>query len=376
MSGPIFVSNPLVNELEAAINSSVYNQKVTDVLAKNPIINEVSLGLTLGMDRDSFVTDIIKKNINDKNYMVHNGLQITNIPLFSEILRRIIVSMYLRSIQVPLSNKEYLLDTWKHIPPVLEDAYITSLNVPSGLASKWDARVNQIRDALAKRSASPESSGSAGFDLKNTIAEPKMQTVTVLSTANPSVANAVYRQNDPQFVGSTVVRPVSFFSLGVNPMTGGSVRNLHAPLYPKMVMNGGAHPFAVMSGGESSVDNMMTVINGRIETLKQQYKSVAGEDLPADLSGQITGYVNNVKSGFEGLEKDLKNLRDASGYLAQNPMAEGLPRPTNSAELETLAQKGREITEKSLKLSKQFGKVSKIESLLEELIKQFKPRSA
>jgi len=367
----IFVSNPLINELEAALNSSVYNQKVSDLLSRNPIVNSVSLGLTLGMDRDSFVTKIIQDSLDKKNYIIHNGLQITNVPLFNELLRRIVVSMYLRNIEVPLGRDEYLLDTWKHIPPMLEDAYIASLGVPPGLASKWDARVKEIRDALAKRSST---SGSASFDPKNVINQPGLQTVTVLSTANPSTANAVYNQNNPNMVGNTVLRPVSIFSLGLNKMNGGSVRNLHAPLYPKLVMNGGAHPFAVISGGDSSVDNMIAVIESRIASLKQQYQAVSGQELDVTISRQITNYVAEVRSGFEGLEKDLKNLRDASGYLAQNPLAEGLPLPANTTELSVLAEKGRAITEKSLKLSKQFGKVSKIESLLEELIKQLKPR--
>jgi hypothetical protein len=356
-----------VSELNNAVNSVTFKSKIPSVLSNTDVSDIVTL---LGYN-GSIMYDIINDSLQNNKYVVHNGVQIVNVPLSSEVLRRIVASMYLNTIGVNGLKDPHLLDVWKNIPPMLEDAYIASLNVPPGLASKWDARVKEIRDALAKRSST---SGSASFDPKNVINQPGLQTVTVLSTANPSTANAVYNQNNPNMVGNTVLRPVSIFSLGLNKMNGGSVRNLHAPLYPKLVMNGGAHPFAVISGGDSSVDNMIAVIDSRIASLKQQYQAVSGQPLDNNISTQITTYVADVRRGFEGLEKDLKDLRDASGYLAQNPLAEGLPLPATTTELSVLAEKGRAITEKSLKLSKQFGKVSKIESLLEELIKQLKPR--
>ena len=321
-----------------------------------------------------FVRSLLNKSFDKKNYIVHNGLQIPNIPFFNEMLRRIVSPMYLEHISVPVSNESdaMLLDTWKHIPPVLEDAYIASLNVPSGLASKWDARVKQICDALAVRSAT---SGSTEFDTKNIINQPSLQTVTMINSVNPSIASIVYAQNDLNAVGRPVVRQPALFSLGVNNyrgLGGGSVRNLHAPLYPKMVMNGGAHPFAVLAGGASAIDNQILIWQSRIDAIKQQYQSASGAAIDADIANQIQLYIGQVRIGYEGLEKDLQNVRDAAGYLAQNPLAEGVVRPS----LEELAEKGRAVTEKSLKLSRQFGKLSTIESLLQDLLAQVKPRNA
>ena len=366
----IIQSNSLITQLNDA--SKVDNK---DTLKAMNVIDAKSIVSALGFNAENTsVESIITDSLVKKNYVVHKGFQIPNVPYADEMLRRIISPMYLRhlGVAVTFNNDVMKSDVYKTIPGGLEDSYVASLIVPPGFATNWDARVKEVRDKLIET----EKAKQEAFDAKNRITEPTIQTVTVLSSANPVVREAYKKQLDTQFIGSNVVRQPSIFSLGINrSQSGGSVRNLHAPLYPKMVMNGGAHPFAVMSGGESSVDNM-TLINDRIITLKQQYHSASGQELPADITKKIKEYVKNVTDGFKGLEKDLNNLRDASGYLAQNPLVNGLPRPSSPTDLETLAQKGREITEKSLKLSKQFGKVSKIESLLEELIKQFKPRSA
>ena len=366
----IIQSNSLITQLNDA--SKVDNK---DTLKAMNVIDAKSIVSALGFNAENTsVESIITDSLVKKNYVVHKGFQIPNVPYADEMLRRIISPMYLRhlGVAVTFNNDVMKSDVYKTIPGGLEDSYVASLIVPPGFATNWDARVKEVRDKLIET----EKAKQKAFDEKNRITEPTIQTVTVLSSANPVIREAYKKQLDTQFIGSNVVRQPSIFSLGINrSQSGGSVRNLHAPLYPKMVMNGGAHPFAVMSGGESSVDNM-TLINDRIITLKQQYQFASGQELPADITKKIDEYVKNVTDGLKGLEKDLNNLRDANGYLAQNPLVNGLPRPSSPTDLETLAQKGREITEKSLKLSKQFGKVSKIESLLEELIKQYKPRSA
>ena len=369
MAAPPVNPDNLIKQL----NDAAAIAKNDDKFKAMSVINAKTIVSALGFnDENTLVESIITDSLDKKNYVVHKGFQIPNVPYADEMLRRIISPMYLRHLGVTGTGYNDVMksDVYKTIPGGLEDSYVASLNVLN--ATKWDARVKEVRDKLIET----EKIKQEAFDAKNRITEPTIQTVTVLSSANPVVREAYKKQLDTQFIGSNVVRQPSIFSLGINrSQSGGSVRNLHAPLYPKMVMNGGAHPFAVMSGGESSVDNM-TLINDRIITLKQQYQFASGQELPADITKKIEEYVKNVTNGFKGLEKDLNNLRDASGYLAQNPLVNGLPRPSSPTDLETLAQKGREITEKSLKLSKQFDKVSKIESLLEELIKQFKPRSA
>jgi hypothetical protein len=138
-------------------------------------------------------------------------------------------------------------------------------------------------------------------------------------------------------------------------------------------MNGGASPFALY-GGNEAVKNMVNVIQNRINALKTEYKAVSGVELAPEINTQISGYVTKVSEGFTGLENDLRDLRDANGYLAQYPLSEGLPRPKDPTALKTLADKGREVTEKSLRLSKQVGKLSEIEKLLTELVENARPK--
>ena len=203
-----------------------------------------------------------------------------------------------------------------------------------------------------------------------------MHSVSVLSSVNPMVSNAVYAANAPGAIARMVpshMFAVSYAKPVMTAMYGGAVRNPHAPLYPKLVMNGGANPFALY-GGNEAVKTMVSVIENRINALKTEYRAVSGEPLASAIDTQISGYVTKVSEGFTGLENDLKNLRDANGYLAQYPLSEGLPRPTDAAGLKSLADKGRDVTEKSLKLSKQVGKLSDIEKLLAELVANARPK--
>jgi hypothetical protein len=371
----------IVQELNALVNSSAFiNAKFTAptdfdnmTFYATSVASALSLSALGNPALEKLITGIVGNSYDKKDYIVHNGIQIPNIPLASEVLKRVVAPMYLRHIGVPARNDadEMLLPVWKNIPAALEDAYVATLDVPAGVAAKWDARVKQIRDGLAQRVSA---AGATVFDPRQLVKNPSLVTVTRLSAMNPVVADAVFKQNKPDNVGRVIPVAPSMFTIGVNRQLGGSNNNLHAPLYPKLVMNGGAHPFAVLSGGDDNVDNMVAIVQSRIDALKAQYKAVTGEQINGQIDNEITRYLSNVKSGFEGLEKDLNNLRDASGYLAQNPLGPGLQKPATSEDLETLAKKGREVSEKSLRLSKQFGKLSDIENLLRELVDQVKPR--
>ena len=374
----------IVGELNVLVNSLAFrNAKFTAPQDFNninlyaaSIANALSLSQLGYPELEPLISGIIANSFDNKEYVIHNGINIPNVPLASEVLKRAVAPMYLRHIGVPVQANAMLLNVYKNIPAALEDAYIASLNVPSGVAAKWDERVKQVRDGLAQRVSA---TGATVFSDKQKVNDPSLVTVTRLNNINPVVSQAVFRQNDPANVGRVVPVLGSMFTLGVNPrvnnrLSGGSNQNLHAPLYPKLVMNGGAHPFAVLSGGDPNVDNMVAVVQSRIDALKAQYKAVVGSDIEPTVDGAITRYLSSVKSGFEGLEKDLTNLRDATGYLAQYPLGPGLPKPATSDELATLAEKSRAITEKSLRLSKQFGKLADIENLLRELVDQVKPR--
>lgn len=322
------------------------------------------------------IKEILEKSYKNSDYLVHNGKQVLRVPCSKEMAQRFCAPIYMNYIGIKVDSvcDAMTLDTYKHIPGGLEDSYLTSLDLTSSAAKavfkKWNDRVKSILDALA--SAGLPATG-AGFP--NPLTKPTMQSVTVLSGVNPIVREAVYAANTPGAIRS-IAQPQIFtvgYAKPLMSMSGGATRNPHAPLYPKLVMNGGANPFAIY-GGNAAVDNMVKVIENRIDSLKTEYKSVSGIELDSNIDNKIKGYVTNVKDGFNGLEENLKNLRDANGYLAQYPLSEGLPRPRDTDALKSLADKGREVSEKSLRLSKQIGKLSEIEELLRKLVENARPR--
>jgi hypothetical protein len=323
------------------------------------------------------IEQILVKSHTNSDYLVHNGKQVLRVSCSEEMAKRFCAPIYMNYIGIKVESvcEAMTLDTYKHIPGGLEDSYISSLGLDSPAAKavfkKWDDRVKSILDALA--SAGLPATGAA---FPNPLTKPVVQSVTVLSGVNPMVRDAVYAANAPGAI-ARMVQP-QMFTVGyakpvMTAMYGGAVRNPHAPLYPKLVMNGGASPFALY-GGNEAVKTMVKVIQNRIDALKTEYLAVSGEPLASEIDTQISGYVTKVSDGFTGLENDLKDLRDANGYLAQYPLSEGLPRPADAAGLKSLADKGRSVTEKSLKLSKQVGKLSDIENLLSELVANARPK--
>lgn len=322
------------------------------------------------------IKEILVKSHKNADYLVHNGKQVLRVSCSEELAKRFCAPIYMNYIGIKVDSvcEAMTLDTYKHIPGGLEDSYLSSLNLTSSSVKafkEWDERVKSILDALASAGLP-----AAGATFPNLLTKPVVQSVTVLSGVNPIVRDAVYAANAPGAI-TRMVQP-QIFTVGyakpvMTAMRGGAEHNPHAPLYPSLVMNGGANPFALY-GGNAAVDTMVSVIQNRIDALKTEYLAVSGVPLASPIDTQIQDYVTKVKNGFEGLEEDLKNLRDANGYLAQYPLSEGLPRPNSTASLKTLADKGREVTEKSLRLSKQVGKLSEIENLLNELVANARPK--
>jgi len=322
------------------------------------------------------ITKIMENSVKKSDYILHKGKQVLRIPDSNEMAKRFCAPLYINYIGVKVDNvcDAMTLETYKTIPGGLEDSYVASLGLNTSdaksLLRKWDECVKSIRDKLADAGLP-----SAG-DLPNKISLPVIQTVSKLSTINPIVLSALTDANNrnPSLV-HMVQPPSTFFNIRLNSrQSGGASRNRHAPLYPKLVMNGGSSPFATY-GGSAEVDNMVSVIENKIKSLYAEYKSVSGQEIDTNIKDKITDYVTQVRSGFESLEKDLKNLRDANSYLAQNPLSEGLPRPNSIDGLASLAESSREVTAKALRLGKQFDKMSQMEKLLAELVKNSLPKA-
>jgi hypothetical protein len=351
-------------------------QNLDEVRQLRSFSRQAGGGLTLA-NMAWVIQKILMNSYENADYIIHDGKQVLRVSCSEEMAKRFCAPIYMNYIGVKITSvcEAMTLDTYKHIPGGLEDSYISSLGLDTADAKAvfkdWDEKVKSILNNLAS-AGSPSS--KLGFP--NKLDKPIIQSVSVLSGVNPIVRDAVYAANAPGAI-ARMVQP-AIFTVGyakpvMQGMRGGAEHNPHAPLYPKLVMNGGANPFALY-GGNEAVKTMVSVIQNRINALKTEYKAVSGGPLHNDINVKIQSYVTKVSEGFTELENNLKDLRDANGYLAQYPLSEGLPRPDDFASLKTLADKGREVTEKSLKLSKQVGKLSEIENLLTELVANARPK--
>ena len=144
-------------------------------------------------------------------------------------------------------------------------------------------------------------------------------------------------------------------------MMGGSVSS-HAPLYPSLVMNGGAHPFATFSGGDGA--KAVAHIDTSIKAMENQFQLNSGKPLSAMLGTTAPSvYVTQVKDDIDNLEKAVNELRSANLALAQAPLAAGV-----QPDFQALVARGDEISKKAAKVSKGWDRLSQIHEALKELV--------
>jgi hypothetical protein len=159
-------------------------------------------------------------------------------------------------------------------------------------------------------------------------------------------------------------------------MNGGDMRggnaNMHAPLYPSVVMNGGAFPFATPAS--TTKVNPVQMIQDNITALATQYESVSGKPINAALLSQINAYASNVGSAVNDLQEHVNAVNGAIPVLAQIPVGRGInPSSWNKTKLEEVAERGKKLNEAAVRASRRFDKLSSIRDLLRELVNKSRP---
>jgi hypothetical protein len=172
---------------------------------------------------------------------------------------------------------------------------------------------------------------------------------------------------------------------GDNSMTGanlvGGNSSKAAPLYPRFVMHGGAHPLAVMEGGAAGTwapardsPNPVAVLDGRIKELEAQFKAATGQGINAGLANTIRGYADTVSTNIGNVQKSLKELADANAALAQYPVGLGMDASNfDAAKLKAISEQAEKINKDAAKASKQLDKLTQIKDTLEELVNKSAP---
>jgi hypothetical protein len=172
-------------------------------------------------------------------------------------------------------------------------------------------------------------------------------------------------------------------------MVGGKV-SPSAPLYPSVVMNGGAHPFAVLEGGnhpfavlEGGNDNWMQLEGNRYmpaQQVQNKLDRLLNEVTLLSTTPAIKLELPQLKSRIQGkvdiLTRELKEIRDefykmdnAKTALSTEPNGPGVD--PNFADL---AARGAELNKKTQKVANSWEKVMTIGEQLELLVSRLRPK--
>ena len=325
-----------------------------------------------------------------------------NIPKSDEILRRLVSALFAKKMALDVeANKaggpggdllitevgaailaQATSDMYKTMPKPESDIFIASLQLtPQEKESleNYDKHVDELRDAFSQGPSTQPSAIQPG----DIIRAPRLNSISVF-TRYPDGLQEILRQrrkSDPSNPLGTV-KPFERIRIsmngGANNMTGGSASRAR-PLYPKLVMHGGAHPFAVMEGGAIALGartppNPVAVLDARIRELGAQFKSATGKDLSNAVGNPINGYANTVNDTVVNLRKDLELLSKANGALSQYPVGLGIDANAfTNADLQKISDQADNINKQAAKASKQLDKLTQIKDTLEELVSKVNP---
>ena len=319
-------------------------------------------------------------NIIDKSSpVIHNGRQIPHVPYSDEVLRRAAYAHAMRKAHLTEDTYENLFesDGYKTMSKYKSDEVLAlpEFKVTPAKAAEWDKAVTDIRNKLAQPASG---SNENVFGEKNKLHAPNTLTLTTLGRYPDGVQAAVIRKRSPPY-GMDGVGAVNYAKgrLSVSVQNGGNMHggslSAHAPLYPRVVMNGGAHPLAVLEGGgdnwqnaEGKVFDPVSQLSSKIARLVAEYEQLKGDK--AKLPAELTSYTENIQKQLRELREKLWQLQNVNTALAAAPLGQG-----TEFNFDDLAQKGKEINEKAHKVSKGYVNLAQIAEHLEELVNRMKP---
>ena len=283
------------------------------------------------------IKNIILDSFNNVDTIIHKQRQIVRLPDSKELKLRLISPLWANYVgtfdrRTPLQPDDILVamlsNHWKHITESKRDFYLDVLGFTSSkhdeIFEKWDEQVYKIRDALLLL----QSSNTFKFS-KDNIITPPHATPNLLSKLDSTTRKNLMNRNadNARYILLNQQRPLSKISVNVTPPT----NNLGAPLYPKLVMNGGSHPFA---GGEPATNYVGTLVNEKeINLLIDQFQRLSGSK---NIDKNVV--VDKTKKLMKKIVNDavelnrLKNLlQDINYKMGREPFGAGFD-PENFTE--------------------------------------------
>jgi hypothetical protein len=302
-----------------------------------------------------------------------NGKNMLHVPKSDEVLARAI-SVALNG-HLPISaGRLFYGDYYQTVTPTQLNQYKALFALNADVASKWDRQVDNIRQVV---SSYGRSGGSDTIPADAQLNGPRLVKLSALSNYTTDLkGKVVTKRNTPPTAGvagaSEAVRSlVISAAAGGFGMKGGNA-NPHAPLYPTMVMKGGAHPFARFNGGDVDATKVLT---DKINRLLAKYQQLTGAPLAGTLQQDITNYSGQVKTNLDEINKSLEVLYNGNNAIARFPPGLGSSYPTSRAELEAYGNKIAELNKAADKTAKRINKLTDIHDLVQDLVTKLEAQS-
>jgi len=377
---------------DAQVKSELANVKVTDAIVDERLAGLFAGGQVggsvvqvspfvlrmLGLTPVSPLGAVVVACMNGGLVLSKKGYLIYNVPKSDEIMARLCSVFFAKTkaFNVTAVNLYQIIasDVYKSMPAsdleTFKSLLLSGLNAAQKTAleasfTKWDERVDKIRDAL---SVNPSMGAQQSIPLKNQYEQPFLNRVSVYSSYNPSLQSSLTRLRTPPQVKN---QAGVMSQLRVIAQRGGQKGgNPHAPLYPTVVMNGGAHPLATMEGGAVQPAQ---VLMDKIKALKEQFRQATNQPFSGPVDAQITAYESAVNTALTDVQKKLQLLKDATGSLAQFPLGVGVDLAMDEDSLKGYAKHADELNKAAEKAARKLDKLAEIKNLLEELVSKVSP---
>lgn len=339
-------------------------------VTKDDIITEIVPSLDSGnTGRNLWSKLILVLNDVEKPF---NGKNMMHVPKSEEIVARAIavaVNGHLPISAVALFYGDY----YQNITPTQISQYKALFAVNADVASKWDRQVDNIRRVISSYNKAGSLDDTIPADRR--LNGPGLVRLSTLSNfVSDLKGKVVTKRNTPPTSGvSGAMDAVRSLVLAAAPggMRGGN-SSAHAPLYPNMVMKGGAHPFARFYGGDVDAVKVLTT---KIDRLLARYKELTKTELAGNLKSDITSYSDQVKNNLEGINKSLEVLYNGNQAIARFPPGLGSSFPATRAEIESYGNKIAELNKAADKTAKRLVKLTDIHDLVADLVSKLEAQS-
>ena len=319
-------------------------------------VNDLALAkqaIAGAFDAGASTNAAVRDMVESRKLVEYNGYTIYYVPSAEELLNRLAAAAVYEKM-IPKGFEQHFRDASEVSQGTL-DKWVPALGVGADAKKAWNNVAKKIKDKMLERKRASGAPGVGSVTLFSVGEAPHLLAIPGAPAGTVRVTPGVAMP-----VGAWTVGKVSA-NRGSWGMMGGSVSS-HAPLYPSLVMNGGAHPFATFSGGDGV--KAVAHIKTSIDAMENQFQLNSGQALGATLGTTAPSvYVNQVKNDIDALEKAVNELRSANLALAQAPLAAGV-----QPDFQALVARGDEISKKAAKVSKGWDRLSQIHEALQQLV--------